>query len=140
MSNLLEKQTGDFLEIEVGTLKKLLSSFPHSFINQRLEFIAEPKKNQYFLLEHCDDTLVRCKVLEYLSRSASFALPYKTEKRNAEYQDNLRHCINNFLGTEFSREDMELIYIVLGNAVRHSLTVEFVQSGYDMMLLKESRG
>lgn len=33
--------------------KKLLVSFPGSYINSRDEFIAHPRTNQYFLLADC---------------------------------------------------------------------------------------
>ena len=133
-------ESQDYLEISVATLKKLLRCFPGSFINSNLEFIAEPKKNQYILLEHCDELSLRCKILEYLSRSASFALFYKNERQNNIYRNQMRQNINDFLGTEFSEEDMGFIYEVLGNSVRHSLTKEFICSGYDMEVLHEKRG
>ena len=129
-----------YLQIEIATLKKLLRAFPKSFINHNLEFIAEPRTNQYLILENCDDFSIKCRVLETLSRAASFALPYKTTKRNETYNAEMRKCINAFLETEFTKEDMELIYEVLGNGVRHQLTVDFVESGYDMALLREIRG
>lgn len=44
--------------------------------------------------------------------------------------------INKFLGTDFTREDMKMIYVNLGNAVHHQKTLEFIDSGYDMELLK----
>ena len=44
--------------------------------------------------------------------------------------------INGFLGTDFTEDDIAIIYQKLGNRVRHSLTEEFVNSGYDMTVLK----
>ena len=46
------------------------------------------------------------------------------------------HGINDFLGTRFSEQDMALIYQRLGNRIRHKLTIQFVESGYNMELLK----
>jgi hypothetical protein len=39
------------------------------------------------------------------------------------------------LGTNFSHDDYQYIYGKLGNRVNHKLTVDFVESGYDMNLL-----
>ena len=46
--------------------------------------------------------------------------------------------INDFLGTRFSADDIEQIYTYLGNRVNHQRTVRFVESGYDMEVLKAS--
>lgn len=48
--------------------------------------------------------------------------------------------INTYLGTDFSEDDMAIIYQMLGNRVRHSLTVKFVNSGYDMSVLMDGKG
>ena len=40
--------------------------------------------------------------------------------------------INVFLKTNFSPEDMEIIYQKLGNRIRHELTVGFVENGKDI--------
>ena len=45
--------------------------------------------------------------------------------------------INMFLHTDFSKEDIGLIYTYLGNACNHRRTLEFVRSGYDMELLRK---
>ena len=45
--------------------------------------------------------------------------------------------INMFLNTDFSKEDIDLIYTYLGNACNHNRTLEFVRSGYDMELLRK---
>lgn len=56
--------------------KKLLISFPGSYINSRDEFIAHPRTNQYFLLADCvtaED--IQAKVLEWLSLGPSRRSP-----------------------------------------------------------------
>ena len=45
--------------------------------------------------------------------------------------------INMFLNTDFSKDDIDLIYTYLGNACNHQRTLEFVRSGYDMELLRK---
>ena len=43
---------------------KLTHSFPQSFINSGLEFIAHKEANEYFRLEDCENDFdVKCKVL-----------------------------------------------------------------------------
>ena len=117
-------------------ITKLISSFPNSFINNVGEFIAEEKSNTYFNLKKCKNELeVKCKLLEWCSRSAYKGQPYPTEKKNKEFREFMLNGINQFLGTKFSQDDMEQIYTYLGNAVNHERTVAFVMSGYDINLL-----
>lgn len=124
--------------MEHGIILKLFSCFPNSTINYNGEFIAEVKTNQYFNLQSCStEKDVQCKVLEWLSRSACKTEPYRSEKKNNELHKFMRDGINQFLGTDFSEEDMEKIYTHLGNAVNRMKTVAFIDSGYDMKVLEE---
>lgn len=117
--------------------KKLVRAFPDSFINSSLEFIAHLKANEYFRLEDCENEFdVKCKVLEWLSRGAHKTCPYHSKYHNERFHNFMLNGINDFLGTDFTEDDMAIIYQKLGNRVRHSLTEEFVNSGYDMAVLK----
>lgn len=119
---------------------KLLRAFPHSFVNPRGEFIAHARENSYFILEGCkSDMDIKCKVLEWLSRAAYKARPYKTAACNKKFNYFMRDGINKFLVTDFSHDDMAVIYQYLGNCVRHDLTIAFVESGYDMTILEGGR-
>lgn len=116
---------------------KLLKSFPKSFINCHGEFIAHERANEYFILKNCKDDLdIKCKVLEWLSRAAYKTEPYRALNKNNAFHTFMLSGINDFLETEFTSKDMDLIYTYLGNAVNHELTVKFIQSGYDMTVLK----
>jgi len=116
--------------------KALLEAFPDSFINEYNEFIARKRENLYIVLDNCEyPEDIHCKVLEWFSRSASCISLYSADWRNKKYQSMIRNCINDYLGTEFSADDMERIYEVLGNAINHELTLRFVRSGYDMDVL-----
>lgn len=122
-------------------IKRLMSCFPRSFINQHGEFIAHQNASEYFILENCKSELdVKCKVLEWFSRAAYKTEPYRTKKKNDEFHKFMFDGINEFLGTQFTEDDMELIYTYLGNAVNHELTIQFICSGYDLEVLKEKRG
>lgn len=123
--------------VDKDTLLRLTRAFPRSFINGGLEFIAHRFSNAYFRLEDCETELdVKCKVLEWLSRTAYKAQPYSSEAQNRTLHVFMRNCINEFLHTSFTEEDIALIYQRLGNRVRHDLTVAFAESGYDMKLLE----
>lgn len=118
-------------------LKILMSIFNKSFINYRNELILIPKTNLYFSLNNVENELdLKYKVLEWCSRDAYKSMPYSTDRRNRMYQDDVRGNINIFLKTNFARNDMELIYSKLGNGVNHELTIKFVQSNYDMKILR----
>jgi len=116
---------------------KLMKSFPRSFINANGEFIALSKENEFFNIENCgDEFAVKCKVLEWFSRGAFKTDHYSTAKRNGVYHKFMLDGINAFLGTSFSFENMKIIYTELGNGVNRVLCEKFVNSGYDMAILK----
>ena len=116
---------------------KLVHSFPQSFINGGLEFIAHKKANEYFRLEDCETEFdVKCKVLEYFSRGAYKTEPFENYNKNEEFHEFMLNGINKYLGTNFSYDDMEIIYTYLGNRCNHPKTVQFIESGYDMSALK----
>lgn len=117
---------------------KLLECFPGSFINEMDEFIAHPRTNQYFILRDCKTVeAVEAKVLEYLSRAAFKTAPYSQEWRNRRFHEFMLSGVNAFLDTDFSEEDMELIYTYMGNEIRHGLTIAFIDHDMSMKWLRE---
>lgn len=123
--------------IEWISVQKLMGCFPRSVINQNLEFIAHIKANQYFRLEDCENELdVKCKVLEWFSRGAYKTEPYRTKQKNDEFHKFMRDGLNEYLGTDFNEKDLEIIYTYLGNCCNHRMTIEFIESGYDLSILK----
>ncbi len=120
--------------------KKLAKAFPRSFINTALEFIAHKEANEWFRLEDCETEIdVKCKVLEWLSRGAYKTCPFASELKNKRLHDFMLDGINDFLGADFTEEDIETIYTYLGNCCNHKLTIEFINSGYDMSLFADRR-
>ena len=112
---------------------KLLECFPGSFINDRDEFIAHPRTNQYFILRDCKTVeAVEAKMLEYLSRPAFKTQPYSQEWRNRRFHEFMLAGVNAFLDTDFSEDDMELIYTYMGCGIKHSLMLDFI--GHDMSM------
>ena len=116
---------------------KLVHSFPQSFISGALEFIAHRTANEYFLLEDCETELdVKCKVLEWLSRGAYKTEPFESEYKNERFHEFMLNGINTYLGTNFTENDIEIIYTYLGNRCNHPKTIKFIENGYDMAILK----
>jgi hypothetical protein len=129
---------GYYITDRYSVALKLMQCFPKSFINYRGEFIAHARSNTYLVLDSCVcDGDVECKVLEWFSRSAYKTQTYDSTAANRKFHQFMLDGINQFLGTAFSFDDMELIYTYLGNAVNHDLTVRFVLSGYNLDLLRE---
>ena len=114
--------------------------FEKSFFNKQDEFIAHEYSNTYFIFSDCKTELdVKCKILEWFSRPASKGMPYSSEWRNKKFRKVMLEGVNQFLGTVFLENDMEVIYEHLGNAINHEKTIRFVESGFDFSVL-ESKG
>ena len=117
---------------------EIMNVFIGSFINCNKELILIPKTNLYICLEDVYTVIqLKCKLLEWCSRSCVKGRPYINDDHNRKYQDDILNKINKCLNTHFTREQMLLIYIKLGNRINHNLTDEFVRSGYDMDRLGE---
>lgn len=123
--------------VDITVLKKLEKAFPNGFVNLDGEFIANKRTNLYFNLFSCEtETDVKCKILEWFSRDAFKTMPYHSDYHNRKYHEWVLKGINVFFDRLFTEQDMEDIYCVLGNGINHNLAVKFVESGYDMALLR----
>lgn len=123
-------------------LNDLFGAFPDAIMNRNLEFVADPHRrvNSYFRLDNCETrTDAICKVLEYLSREACKSQHFNAKWRNEQVHDYHRQGINAFCGTEFSAEDVELVYTYLGNGINRQKTLAFIHSGYDLSILRERK-
>ncbi|QNG60373.1 hypothetical protein H4O14_02265 [Bacillus sp. PAMC26568] len=106
---------------------------PKSFINQSNELIVVPKNNIYFRLEDVQSDLdLKCKVIAWLSRPSCKGISNYWQKR-------VREIFNEFLGTNFTKDEMMEIYTYLGNDCNRTLCVKFIESGYDLTLLLRKR-
>lgn len=104
---------------------------PKAFINTRNELILVPTKNIYFSLKDVESKKdITIKIFHWLSRDACKGVGSYWEKR-------IRKIINNYLQTDFSCEDFELIYTQLGNAINPKLTNKFIESEYDLEVLDD---
>lgn len=127
----------DKLEMAV----QLAACFPGSFINKNGEFIAHKKSNTYLIFDKCQNLQdLAVAVIEWFSRAAYKTAPYHSDAANEKFNRFMLAGINKFLGTDFTPDDMELIYIHLGNGVNHSLAVQFVESNCNMEILRTLEG
>ena len=76
-------------------------------------------------------------MLEWLSRAAFKTAPYSQEWRNRRFHEFILAGVNAFLDTDFSEEDMDLIYTYMGNEIRHGLTMAFIDHDMSMKWLRE---
>ena len=112
-------------------IDKLLWLNLKSFINNRNELILIPKTNLYFRLEGVETELdFKCKLLEWCSRDSVKGV-------SIYWQRKTRNMINYLLGTNFTENNLNMIYCRLGNCVNHNLTIAFVESNYNFDLLKK---
>lgn len=110
-------------------INKLLSLGLKSFINRNNELILIPKTNLYFRLEDVKTELdFKCKLLEWCSRDSIKGV-------SIYWQRKTRNMINYLLDTNFTENNLNMIYCRLGNCVNHNLTVAFIESNYDFNLL-----
>lgn len=120
---------------------KLMKCFPCSFMNYEGEIIFNKKGNIFFRFSSCETELeIKCKVIEFLSRAAYKTPVYDSERGNKEFHRYMLKGINDYLNTNFDFDNIEIIYTYLGNGVNRPLTVAFIESGYDMNIIKEEVG
>jgi hypothetical protein len=120
------------ISLDNELLKKIRNAFEEGFINRHNELILIPETNLYFLLTDVENELdLKCKVLEWCSRSASKGKPYEKDYLNERYQDEILWKINNILETNFTKEQMLNIYTYLGNGIHRDRTIKFIESNYN---------
>lgn len=110
---------------------KIQAAFPQSLVNMQNELIFSLRTDSGFSLKDVtDETQLKAKFLEWLTRTAIKAVSPKERKLHFE-------GINKLLGTNFTLEEMTDIYTYLGNGINHDLCVKFVESGYDMTMIQK---
>ena len=120
-------------------VNQLQTAFKESFIkcnNDGFEIILDSKSKFFFSLENIDSD---CELIRRLISSVSRCYktePYEKEWRNRRYQTELMTSFNKFLGTNFIEDDFEYIYTYLGNGCNKQIAIKFIESGYDLNVLK----
>ena len=121
----------------IDEIFKVMKHFDGSYVNSCGELIISDRGNVYFNAINCTDKeCVISELLEWCSRPIAKGEPYAANKRNIEWRNSLLCGYNNYLGTNFTQEDMYWIYDKLGNAVNHELTLKFIHSNFDLSLVK----
>lgn len=124
--------------VDWSIIKRLMDCFPSSMINHNGEFIAYRRGEAYFNLSTCtDETDIKCKVLEWLSRAAYKTAPFDSDRENENMWAFIQKGINKYLGTNFTADNFDEIYTYLGNRCNHAKTLRFIESGYDLSALAE---
>lgn len=119
------------------SVQKALKLLHGSFINRNNEIILIPKFNVYTLLDDVQtDNDFKAKLCEWFSRDCCCALRYSQHKRNYKYYQDNTDVFNLICGTHFTVEEMGIIYQHLGNCCNHPKTIKFIESGFDLAILK----
>ena len=122
-------------------LIKIISAFPHSFskyyVYGGFEITLDEKNVLWFSLGEIDSDLeLKIRFISAISRCYKTE-PYGTSKRNIEWQQKHMVAFNKVLGTNFTEDDFEYIYTYLGNGCNKPIAIKFIESGYDLNVLKQ---
>lgn len=120
------------------TLTQIISAFGRSAINSKLELILIKDTGAYINLnEVCTEIDLKRICLVAVCRDCFKTQRFKYTSMNDRFHNyNLRR-LNEALGTNFTKADMEIIYQHFGNFINQDLATSFVVSGYDMNIFKE---
>lgn len=122
-------------------LIKIMSAFPHSFIKYYVyggfEMILDEEYVFCFSLEKIEsDIELKRRFISIVSRCYK-TQPYRTFKSNIEYQQKYISAFNRVLGTKFNADEIAYIYTYLGNGCNKPIAIKFIESGYELNVLKQ---
>lgn len=122
-------------------LIKIMSEFPHSFIKyfgySGFEIMLDEKNVFCFSLEELENDIeLKRRFISVVSRCYK-TQPYRTFKRNIEWQQKYISAFNKTLGTKFNIYELDYIYTYLGNGCNKPIAIKFIESGYDLNVLKQ---
>ena len=122
-------------------LIKIMSAFPHSFIkyyvNGGFEITLDQQNVLWFSLGEIEsDIELKRRFISAVSRCYKTE-PYRTSKRNIEWQQKHISAFNKTLGTKFNADEIAYIYTYLGNGCNKPFAIKFIESGYDLNVLKK---
>ena len=108
-------------------------------------FIAHRGANRHYgaaccKLEKCEteeDVIVAA--LETLTVDCCKSKPFETAEANDRFHKYMLKGMNKLLGKAFTEKQYLAIYACIGNGINHHLTVDFVRSGCDLKILRDSR-
>lgn len=115
---------------------ELIKSFPGCFITQENELIIHKKMNIFIMMDNIKTKRqLAANMLQWLSREASESYHYSGRKKNDKYRNFVLDGINHFLNTNFTQDDMRIIYCNLGGGANRDLAFKFIDSGYDFRII-----
>jgi len=121
-----EKLRDELLQIKI--------TFPDAFISLNCELILQPELNIYFLLDNITDIRqVRLKMLAWVTRHCFTGV-------STQQRELMIRKLNDYLGTEFSEDEFERIYLAFndirnGNKKFEARHYLFAFGGYNFSYL-----
>ena len=90
-----------------------------------------------FSLEEIESDLeLKRKFISVVSRCYK-TQPYRTSKPNIQWQQKHISAFNKALGTKFNADEIAYIYTYLGNGRNKPIAIKFIESGYNIEILKQ---
>lgn len=122
-------------------LIKIMLAFPRSrieyYVYGGFVIYLDEKNMFWFSLEKIEsDIELKRRFISAVSRCYKTE-PYRTSKRNIEWQQKHISAFNEALGTNFTEDDFEYIYTYLGNGCNKPIAIKFIESGYELNVLKQ---
>lgn len=122
-------------------LIKIMLAFPRSRIEYYvyggfLIYLDEKNKLWFSLGKIESDIELKRRFISSASRCYKTE-PYKTSKRNIEWQQKHISAFNEALGTKFNDDEIAYIYTYLGHGCNKTIAIKFIESGYDLNVLKQ---
>lgn len=125
--NQTEESTNHHIQMFVNLAKKY---YPDTCVQDN-EIILSHKRSIYFKIDDVvSKTDLKYKVLSALTRPAG-------KDNNPHMRQNMKRLINEYLHTSFSEDEFAIIYDKVGQNTNRGLLVQFIQSNYDLDLLKK---
>jgi|LSQX01.2.fsa_nt_gb hypothetical protein len=120
-------------DFQNGILGQIVGINQGTFVNALGEIIIERKDNVWFRLTTCNNYRdIQKKCLHFLSRPMMQYSQYRPRTKTI--------CSNvfyHFVPIKFTNAEIELIYSRLGNCCNEELTEKFIDSGFDIKILKK---
>ena len=107
-----------------------------SIMDGGFEITLDEKNVLWFSLGEIESALeLKRRFISAISRCYKTE-PYRTFKRNIEWQQKHISAFNKTLGTKFNIDEITYIYTYLGNGCNKPIAIKFIESGYDLNVLK----
>lgn len=126
-------------------VEQLKQCFSDGRLNYYNEFIAHRGANRHYGAACCKlggcetEEDVIAAALEMLTIDCCKSTPFETLEANQCFHKYMLKGMNKLLGKSFTEKQYLAIYICIGNGINHQLTLDFMRSGYDLKVLRDSR-